>query len=207
MREAWTAEAVHNVSVPAARRAAAGDADELFAHARPPTKPLGQPRQRQPLELLSSRLAAALFLLLPRLRRLLLLLGARRVGLADPSEVLLWTTGAGRITGGGGGRGRRQAQLLSVDLVLVAEPVGSVAAAHSVVRVASQTCRRRIRRRRGRCQPARAAGWSGPGSPDEGTLGLVGGPVPCSRSRQSKGWGYGPDRPRLALLYPQAGLC
>jgi ParB-like chromosome segregation protein Spo0J len=38
LREAWTAEAVHNVSVPAARRAAAGDADELFAHARPPTK-------------------------------------------------------------------------------------------------------------------------------------------------------------------------
>ena len=118
-----------------------------------------------------------------------------------------WTTGAGRLTEGEGGRGRRQTQLLSVDLVLVAEPVGSVAAAHSVVRVASQTCRRRIRRRRGRCQPARAAGWSGPGSPDEGTLGLVGGPVPCSRSRQSKGWGYGPDRPRLALLYPQAGLC
>ena len=38
LREAWTAVAVHNVSVPAARRAAAGDADELFAHARPPTK-------------------------------------------------------------------------------------------------------------------------------------------------------------------------
>jgi len=46
-----------------------------------------------------------------------------------------WTTGAGRLTEGEGGRGRRQTQLLSVDLVLVAEPVGSVAAAHCVVRV------------------------------------------------------------------------
>ena len=36
MREAWTAEAVR--TVPAERRAAAGDADELFAYARPPTK-------------------------------------------------------------------------------------------------------------------------------------------------------------------------
>ena len=44
-------------------------------------------------------------------------------------------TGAGRLTGGGGGRGRRQAQLLSVDLALVAEPDGSVAAAHCVMRV------------------------------------------------------------------------
>ena len=36
LREAWTAEAVR--TVPAERRAAAGDADELFAYARPPTK-------------------------------------------------------------------------------------------------------------------------------------------------------------------------
>ena len=35
LREAWPAEALH--TVPAARRAAAGDADELFAYARPPT--------------------------------------------------------------------------------------------------------------------------------------------------------------------------
>ena len=33
--EAWPVEALH--TVPAARRAAAGDADELFAYARPPT--------------------------------------------------------------------------------------------------------------------------------------------------------------------------
>ena len=36
LREAWTVEAVR--TVPAERRAAAGDADELFAYARPPTK-------------------------------------------------------------------------------------------------------------------------------------------------------------------------
>ncbi|EOD11037.1 hypothetical protein EMIHUDRAFT_470932 [Emiliania huxleyi CCMP1516] len=36
LREAWTAEAVR--TVPAERRAAAGDAEELFAYARPPTK-------------------------------------------------------------------------------------------------------------------------------------------------------------------------
>ena len=36
LREAWTAEAVR--TVPAERRAAAGDADELFTYARPPTK-------------------------------------------------------------------------------------------------------------------------------------------------------------------------
>ena len=35
LREAWPVEALH--TVPAARRAAAGDAEELFAHARPPT--------------------------------------------------------------------------------------------------------------------------------------------------------------------------
>ncbi|EOD36129.1 hypothetical protein EMIHUDRAFT_110377 [Emiliania huxleyi CCMP1516] len=35
LREAWPVEALH--TVPAARRAAAGDADELFAYARPPT--------------------------------------------------------------------------------------------------------------------------------------------------------------------------
>jgi len=35
LREASPAEALH--TVPAARRAAAGDADKLFAHARPPT--------------------------------------------------------------------------------------------------------------------------------------------------------------------------
>ena len=35
LREAWPAEALH--TVPAARRAAAGDAEELFAYARPPT--------------------------------------------------------------------------------------------------------------------------------------------------------------------------
>ena len=35
LREAWTVEAVR--TVPAERRAAAGDADELFAYARPPT--------------------------------------------------------------------------------------------------------------------------------------------------------------------------
>ena len=76
-------------------------------------------------------------LLLPRARRLLLLLllGARRVGLAGPPEVVLWTAGAGRLTGGGGGRGRRQAQLLPGGLALVAEPDGSVAAAHCAVRV------------------------------------------------------------------------
>ena len=34
LREAWTVEAVR--TVPAERRAAAGDADELFAYARPP---------------------------------------------------------------------------------------------------------------------------------------------------------------------------
>ena len=34
LREAWPAEALH--TVPAARRAATGDADELFAYARPP---------------------------------------------------------------------------------------------------------------------------------------------------------------------------
>ena len=36
LREAWTVEAVR--TVPAERRAAAGDADELFTYARPPTK-------------------------------------------------------------------------------------------------------------------------------------------------------------------------
>ena len=35
LREVWPVEALH--TVPAARRAAAGDADELFAYARPPT--------------------------------------------------------------------------------------------------------------------------------------------------------------------------
>ena len=35
LREAWPVEALH--TVPAARRAAAGDAEELFAYARPPT--------------------------------------------------------------------------------------------------------------------------------------------------------------------------
>ena len=35
LREAWPVEALH--TVPAARRAAAGDADELFAYARPPS--------------------------------------------------------------------------------------------------------------------------------------------------------------------------
>ncbi|EOD10193.1 hypothetical protein EMIHUDRAFT_215848 [Emiliania huxleyi CCMP1516] len=34
LREAWPVEALH--TVPAARRAATGDADELFAYARPP---------------------------------------------------------------------------------------------------------------------------------------------------------------------------
>ena len=35
LREVWPVEALH--TVPAARRAAAGDAEELFAYARPPT--------------------------------------------------------------------------------------------------------------------------------------------------------------------------